>query len=221
MTPELCPAPHAVARRIAVLAYAENHDDFLAMAEVLVTHPDDRPLEHAEQRIRECVFRFGTQGIEVTFRVFKERPWQPTVLPVPVRGDRMSSAEAVSLPLAKILTLRTVGGPEGHATKPPGRAPMNRTPRAGRSTAAPVTHGRRRFPTTRVDAHRAASGTEAFVNGSERRLEAYARISRPCLPVPVLVPKRLTVGPTIRPLAPWCDSQFGGPCAWRNRMALS
>jgi hypothetical protein len=52
-TSKLSPAQHAEARRIADLTYAASYDDFLHMAQVLVSRPDDRPIERGELKVRE------------------------------------------------------------------------------------------------------------------------------------------------------------------------
>jgi hypothetical protein len=91
-TSEFSPAQHAEARRIADLAYAASYDDFLHMARVLVSRPDDRPLERGDLKVRECVYRFGARVVEAAFRVWKERPRQPGVLTHPLRDDRIPSA---------------------------------------------------------------------------------------------------------------------------------
>lgn len=121
--PLLTPEREAEARRIAVLAHASSYEDFLHMARVLVSRPDDRPLEHGELQVRECVDRFGDRVVEAAFRVWKERPRQPDGLTHFGRDNRMPSAGAASLSLPRTLPLR----PASHAAKPQGGHPWTST----------------------------------------------------------------------------------------------
>lgn len=75
LTSEQC----AEARRIAALAHAASYNDFLHMAQVLVSRPDDRPLEQAGIRYRECVDRFGDRVIEAAFKVWDDEIESPFV----------------------------------------------------------------------------------------------------------------------------------------------
>ena len=65
------------ARRIAALAHAASYNDFLHMAQVLVSRPDDRPLEQGGLPYRECVYRFGDRVIEAAFKVWDEEIESP------------------------------------------------------------------------------------------------------------------------------------------------
>jgi hypothetical protein len=121
--PILTPKREMEARRIAALARAASYGDFLHMARVLLSRPDDRPLERGDLQVRECVYRFGARVVEAGFRVWKERPRQPDVTTHPVRENRSPSAGAESLPLPRILPLR----PAGHAAKPRGGLPWTTT----------------------------------------------------------------------------------------------
>jgi hypothetical protein len=60
-------------RRIAALAHAASYNDFLHMAQVLVSRPDDQPLQQGDVRFRECVYRFGERVIEAACKVWDEQ----------------------------------------------------------------------------------------------------------------------------------------------------
>jgi hypothetical protein len=66
----LTPEREAEARGIAALAHASSYEDFLYMARVLVSRPEDRPFEGGEILIRESLYRFGARVVEAAFWVW-------------------------------------------------------------------------------------------------------------------------------------------------------
>jgi hypothetical protein len=54
-----------------------SYNDFLYMAQVLVSRPDNRLLEQDGLRYRECVDRFGDRVIEAALKVCDEEIERP------------------------------------------------------------------------------------------------------------------------------------------------